>query len=82
MGLDLKKLEKHTDDLFIISAPITGAWYLQLRPPASRSLVHSAPMSLGNLLAGSLAGADPEPEIQALDARFEETASAVFLLWT
>jgi hypothetical protein len=39
-------------------------------------------MSLGNLPAGSLAGADPEPEVQALDDRFEETASAVFLLWT
>jgi len=39
-------------------------------------------MSLGNLPAGSLAGADPEQYIQALDARFEETASAVFLLWT
>jgi len=38
-------------------------------------------MSPGILPAERLAGADPDPEIQALDAWFEETASAVFLLW-
>ncbi|MBL0168712.1 MAG: hypothetical protein IPP85_17045 [Propionivibrio sp.] len=69
----------------MISAPILGAWYLQLLPPASRSLVLSflqyAPLSLVNLPAGSQAGADPEPKMLALDDRIEESASAVFLLW-